>query len=316
MDEAPLVPLAILLGLLFGWNNGSLLFGNLRGSGATSLATAFFISAVGMILGVTLEGSKMFSGLAGSLAGSTTESILLTTLIVSVAFTLVLTILSLPVSFSMVMVAAFLGATISSSITVSLSRSAEIILFWFLAPLIAALLTFVLYDFTTNFFSRFGFVKVDLFNRAGSAIAAILVSYTLGANNIGLIYGGTLVMGNSIQVVVIMAITFAAVIGMAISTRSSVSGTIGDKMLSLSPQGVFVAFGASAAVVWVGTQFAIPLSISQCLLGGMLGAAYTKAIAVFNQRLVIETTSVWVVAPVISFFVGYLLVLALIPSFG
>ena len=113
-----------------------------------------------------------------------------------------------------------------------------------------------------------------------------------------------------------MTIALAAVIGMVISTRSSVSGTIGDRMLSLSPQGVFIAFGASAAVVWVGTQFAIPLSISQCLLGGMLGAAYTKAIAVLNRRLTVETTSVWVVAPVISFFVGYVLVLALNPLFS
>jgi phosphate/sulfate permease len=315
MDEA-IVPLAVLLGLLFGWNNGSLLFGNLRGSGATSQRAAFLIATVGLVLGVALESSKMFSGLGGTLTTTTTDPILLTTLLVSVAFTLALTILSLPVSFSMVMVAAFLGAAASSSITIDLSRSTEVVLFWFAAPLATALLTFVAYNLTTRFAGRLGFLEIDVLNRSGSAVSAILVSYTLGANNVGLIYGGTSLSGGEIQTVVITAITLAAVAGMAMSTRSSVSGTIGDKMFSLSPQGVFVAFGASAVVVWIGTQFTIPLSISQCLLGGMLGAAYTKSITVLNRRLVAETTSVWIVAPILAFLVGYFLVLAFRPILG
>ena len=265
--------MAVILGLLFGWNNGSLIFGNLRGSGATSILTAFLISAFGLVLGVALEGSKMFSGLAGALAPTTTDSVLLTTLVISVAFTFILTILSLPVSFSMVMVAAFLGATASSTITINFARSAEVVLFWFAAPLVTALLTFVAYNLTSRFVSGFGILAVDQFNRTGSVVSAILVSYTLGANNVGLIYGGTLERGTTVQIAVIAAITLAALVGMVISTRSGVSGTIGDKMLSLSPQEVFIAFGASAVVVWVGTQFTIPLSISQCLLGGMFGAA-------------------------------------------
>jgi PiT family inorganic phosphate transporter len=311
MDEA-IIPLAVVLGLFFGWNNGSLIFGNLRGSGATSVLTAFLVSAFGLVLGVALEGSKMFSGLAGTLSPTTTDSVLLATLIVSVTFTFVLTIFSLPVSFSMVMVAAFLGATASSAITIELARSAEVILFWFAAPLVTALLTFVACNLTTRLVSGFGILAVDQFNRTGSVVSALLVSYTLGANNVGLIYGGTLEPGAPVEVAVIGAITLAALLGMVISTRSGVSGTIGDKMLSLSPQEVFIAFGASAMVVWVGTQFAIPLSISQCLLGGMFGAAYTKSIAVLNRRLVEETTSVWILAPILSFVVAYVLVPALL----
>jgi len=137
-----LVALAVLLGFTFGWNNGSLLFGNLRGSGATSVKTAVAILIAGLVLGVVLEGPKMYSGLAGSLARTTNDSVLFATLATAVAFTLVLTILSLPVSISMVMVASFLGSTYSSAFPVNWVRSSEVVAFWFVAPLIAALATY------------------------------------------------------------------------------------------------------------------------------------------------------------------------------
>lgn len=298
-----LVGLTISLGFLFGWNNGSLAFGNLRGSGAASLRTAFLISALGLVLGVLLEGSKMQSGMAGSITSTTTDEVLTTTLLTAVAFTLVLTLMSLPVSFSMVMVAAFLGASASSSIPINITRSSVVILYWFAAPAVTAVLAFAIYELTERSLAGFGLLTVDAFNRSGPAISALLVSYTLGANNIGLIEGSTGAASQGLAIVV--AITIAAVVGTALSTKSSVSGTTGDKMLSLSPQGVFGVFAASAVVVWVGTQFAIPMSISQCVLGGMLGAAYTKNITVLNRRLAAETVSVWVVVPVLAFLVGY-----------
>jgi phosphate/sulfate permease len=58
-------------------------------------------------------------------------------------------------------------------------------------------------------------------------------------------------------------------------------------------------------VVWVGTQFALPVSISQCLLGGMLGAAYSRVLSAVNKRLVAETLSLWVLAPIVSFALAY-----------
>jgi len=305
-----LVGLAIVLGFLFGWNNGSILFGNLGGSGAESLRVAFAISVAGLILGVWLEGPKMYAGMVGSLAPSTTETALLAVLLTTAVFTLLLTLLSLPVSFSMVMVAAFLGASLSASIPINVERSAEVVIFWFAAPLATAVLTLVAYAWITRLVARFGLLVVDSFNRAGSALSALFVSYTLGANNVGLILGSIGVNAAFPQGVEVSgAVALAAVVGTAVSTRSSVSGTIGDRMLSLSPQGVFTAFFASAALVWVGTQFAIPVSMTQCLLGGMLGAAYTKSIAVLNRRLTAETVSVWVVAPVLAFLAAYLLVL-------
>jgi phosphate/sulfate permease len=82
-------------------------------------------------------------------------------------------------------------------------------------------------------------------------------------------------------------------------------------MLSLSPQGVFSAFVSSSVIVWLGTQFALPVSISQCLLGGMLGAAYSRVFSAVNRRLVGETLSLWLVAPLAAFGLSYVLAIFL-----
>jgi phosphate/sulfate permease len=301
-----LIVLAAALSFLFGWNNSSFLVGNLRGSGALSLRAAVAISVVGLFLGVLVEGSKMTASLTGSLAPTTTEAALLATLLVSVLLTLGLTLLSLPVSFSVVMVGSFLGATLSSAIQVNIPRSEEVVAFWFFAPVVTAVLAAAFYASATRLAPRFSLLTVDSFNRTGAVASALLVSYTLGANNIGMIFGSARsdTQGPT-EVEILLILTAAAVVGLVTLGRGGVSSTIGDRMLVLSPQGVLSAFLASAGVVWLGTQLAIPVSISQCVLGGMIGAAYTRSVAILNAKVVTETLSVWVVAPVVAFILGY-----------
>ena len=136
------------------------------------------------------------------------------------------------------------------------------------------------------------------------------MAYVLGANNIGLIYGSTVVSSSNGQadLEVILLLVLAGIFGMITLGRSALGGVMGDRMLTLSPQGVFAAFISSALVVWVGTQYGLPVSISQCLLGGMIGAALSRSISAVNVRLVSETLSLWVVAPVVAFALSGLLV--------
>lgn len=309
MDEL-LVGLAAVLCFLFGWNNSSFLIGNLRGAGSLSFAWALFLSVAGLLVGALLEGPKMASTLAGSLSPSTTASILVAVLVVSVVFSLALTLLDLPVSFSMIMVSAFLGATYASALPIDAGRSWEVVGFWFLAPLGTALITFVVYDFTTSFVSRYGILTVDALNRAGAVVSGLAVSYTLGANNIGLFYAGTGVFAAATPVdfSVVLVLLMAGTVGIVALGRTALGGTMGDKMLTLSPQGVFSAFVSSSIIVWVGTQFGLPVSISQCLLGGMLGAAFSRVVSAVNTKLVNETIAMWVTAPLVAFIASYLLV--------
>ncbi len=308
MDEA-LLGLGLALSFLFGWNNSSFLIGNIRGSGSLPFRASVTLSVVGLLAGALFEGSKMTNTLSGSLITDPGFAVLGATLLVSLVLSAALTLLKLPVSFSMVMAAAFLGSGTSEALQVNVVRSEAVVAFWFLAPVLAALITFAVYAVVTRFVSGYGLLTVDSLNRAGAVVSALAVSYTLGANNIGLIYGAAVSVPDfQYAEVLLLTLAVAAVLGVLTFGRGALGGTVGDKMLALTPQGVFSAFVASSAVVWVGTQLALPVSISQCLLGGMLGAAYTKEVTILNRKLVGETVSLWVVAPVAAFFFGYALV--------
>lgn len=310
--DSLLVGLVALLSFVFGWNNSSLLIGNIRGSGSLSSGLIVTVSAVGLFLGAELEGPKMIGSLAGSLAPNPSLAALGATVAISLILTLAMTALELPVSFSMVMVGAFVGATLASEVAVNSARLGEVVAFWFVAPVATAILTYFIYGGVRRIVSNFGIITVDSLNRAGGVVSALAVSYTLGANNIGMFFEGTGGAATPLGRAAIFSIlALAAVLGVVFLGRHSLGGTVGDRMLTLSPQGVFSAFVASSLVVWGGTQLAIPVSITQCLIGGMLGAAYTRHVAVVNTRLVQETLSLWIVAPLVALGLAFLATLVL-----
>ena len=311
MDSLPLA-LAVALSFVFGWNNSALLIGNVRGSGTLSYGTIIALAVAGLLLGSLLEGPKMVGSLVGSIAPTASVSALLATLLVSLAFTLAMTLLDLPVSFSMVMVGAFIGATLASDLALNTARSLQVVAFWFVAPLGTALLTYIIYRGTKSLVSGLGILTVDSLNRSGALVSALTVSYTLGANNIGMFFastGGATTLLAQAEDFVLLAL--AAILGVVLLGRNSLGGVVGDRMLALSPQGVFSAFVASSLLVWAGTQLALPVSITQCLIGGMLGAAFTRHVSIVNTRLVAETVSLWLIAPVVALGLAFLLTLAL-----
>jgi phosphate/sulfate permease len=310
--DSLLLALTVVLSFVFGWNNSSLLIGNVRGSGTLSHGTILALAVVGLLLGSILEGPKMAGSLVGSIAPTASVSALIATVLTSLALTLAMTLLDLPVSFSMVMVGAFIGATLASALVPNAVRSLMVIAFWFVAPLGTALLTYVIYKGTKGLVSGLGILAVDSVNRSGALVSAFAVSYTLGANNIGMFFGGLGSTASSMaQGEVFGLLALSAVVGVVLLGRDSLGGVVGDRMLALSPQGVFSAFVASSVLVWAGTQLALPVSITQCLIGGMLGAAFTRHVSIVNTRLVAETVSLWVVAPVVALGLSFLLTLAL-----
>lgn len=301
-----LLLLAVALSFVFGWNNSSFLIGNLTGSGTLTTRSSVILAMGGILAGVLLEGSKMVKSLDGTLAPSATPYGLTITFAVTLAVTLALTALALPASISAIMVGAFLGVTVSSGIYVNLGQTYLIIAFWFVAPLLAGVIAFALHRGVKRLVANFSLVGVDSFNRVFVVATSLAVAYSLGANNVGLIYGTALGGVATGGLIVAIGLTLVAMLGTALLGKRNVSGTLGDRMLVLSPQGVLVAFASSALLVWGGTQLRVPMSITQCLLGGMLGAAFSSKVAVVNRRITFESISTWVITPLLAFVTAYL----------
>jgi len=307
MASDVLLALGVVLAFVFGWNNSSFLIGNGEGSGSLTLREALIVSSVGLLLGVALEGSQMLRSLSGSVTPVAGDQVVLIALVVSLSMTIVLSTLRLPVSFSMAIVGAFAGAAYGSSLPLNGARLEGIATFWFLSPILAAVLAYAFYRVIVRSASRLSLLAVDGASRYGVILTSLIIAYVLGANNIGLIYGMTL-NGSPASQTFPLLLVVVAIVGMVALGRGGISGTIGDRLLGLSPFGVVATFLASAVLIWTGTQLAIPISISQCLLGGMFGAAFTKQTSAINTRLATESIAMWVVVPVGAFVIGFLLV--------
>jgi PiT family inorganic phosphate transporter len=311
MDEYIPLLLAGILTFVFGWNNSAILIGNERDSGTLSGLESTVLCSVGMLLGVALEGSQMTKSLGGIIAVPPTDSIVLATLAVSIVLTLGLTVARTPVTFSATMVGAFAGAAFASSVLIRAGDLGEIFAFWLIAPLATMAGTFVIYRVIQRATASLSLVSVDAFNRAGVGLVSLALAYVLGANNIGLIYGNAFggnqsPLGSSVLTMLLLAA--CAIVGMAAFGRGGVAGTVGDRMLSLSPQGVLAAFSGTIVIMWIATQLGVPVSVSQGLIGGMFGAAFTKKIAIVNRRLSLEVIASWVVVPIVAFALAAILI--------
>ena len=299
--------LGAALVFVFGWNNSSFLIGNGRGSGALTLREALIISSVGLFLGVLIQGSGMLKSLSGSLTPVASNQVVDAAMVVALILTVALSVIKIPVSFSMVLVGSFAGAVLASSLPINLSRVESVVGFWVVAPVATAALAFLLMHAIESGVSRLSLIALDAVSRYAVIITSLLIAYVLGANNIGLIYG-TVLNGGSPSYLIAISLTVVAVIGMVALGSGGVSGTIGDRMLVLSPLGVTSTFLASAVLLWTGTEFGIPISLTQCLLGGMFGSALAKQISAVNTRLAFENIASWVVTPTCALVLAALVV--------
>lgn len=314
MDEGIALLLAAVLTFVFGWNNSSILIGNERGSGTLSARESTILCSIGIILGVALEGSKMRGSLGGTIIGQATDLMVLATLVVSIILTFGLTVAAIPVAFSNTMVGAFAGAAFGSSLQIRAGDLATILAFWIVAPLVTMAVTFLSYKVIERATANWSLLSVDAFNRAGVGLVSLTLAYVLSANNIGLIYGTAFGTGGgppislegSLSLILVLAAS--AIVAMALFGRGNVAGTVGDRLLSLSPQGVLAAFSGTIIVMWLATQLGIPISATQCLIGGMFGAAFTKKIAIVNRRLSLEVVSSWVVVPLAAFALAAIII--------
>lgn len=313
MDETLGLLLAGTLTFVFGWNNSSILIGNQRGSGTLTGRESVVLGSLGMLLGVVAEGSKMHGSLEMTIAGAATDPMVTVTLVVSIVLTALLTLISIPVAFSNTIVGAFLGAAFASSVAVRGGDVGVIVLFWAVAPVATMAIAYAVYGAVRKATSGMSLLSVDSFNRAGVVVVSLALAYVLSANNIGLFYAAAFSSAGgqsapaSVSLGEAVALALVANVAMGIFGRGNVAGTVGDKMLKLSPQGVLAAFSGTIIMMWVATQLGIPVSITQCLIGGMFGAALTKRISIVNRRLSLEVVASWVAIPVGAFVLAAVL---------
>lgn len=304
MSSILLLPLAIYTSFVFGINNSGLSTGSLLASGF-SYKKAAVLTGAGFAAGILLEGWKMGSSI-DSLAGSMTVTPLLLALMVTAVIFSIFAFLGLPISLVNVLVGSLVGVSVAMSLSMNYAYLNVLVLSWITLPFIAAVATIGAYKITVRALRNISPIGMGKFHFVTVPILVFYTAYSLGANNIGLLYH---LSANESHLLLLALLPLASFLGVMRGRRTSMF--VSEGVVGHSPLTIFSSLLVSAVLVWIFTQGAIPVSLSQILLGSLLGVNLYRRPREYNRRaltkLIVSWVGVTVASFVIALWIGFLI---------
>lgn len=306
---AILIAASILISFVLGWNNSSLTTGSL--SNLVTYKLALILTLVGMFVGFILEGDKMTHSVFGKLVQSQLgiQEILLG---VAVTFSLflILTLVKIPVSLSNCVVGSFIGVALASKAVLSIPFLIEILASWLLAPVFCMGVVILIYLALIKSEKSVSLPSINWINRLALFGAVFYVAFALGANNVGLILSFVLSANHSLrsafgqELAIEVGIYFGIALGTALFGKA-LAKVVGDKIIGLSQIKTLSSMLGAAFVTWLFTQFALPVSLTQVVIGGMLGAGSARGPTIINRSILITMIRDWVIVTALCTAAGF-----------
>jgi len=296
-----------MFAFVFGWNNSGLTTGNL--SNLVTYNLALCVSIAGVFIGFFVAGQSMSGSILGKLVSRSLPTTgLFSAILISTIVLFLLTILKLPVSLSNCTVGAFVGVALATGTAVKASSLIEIVGSWLIVPFVCAILSFLIYGLAVNLEKSRSLASIVRANRIFLVIVVFFLSFMLGANNLGLIQSFA-VVGTHNPVVLALFELFIfgfAALGVILFGRT-MAQVISEKIVGLSQIKTFAAVLAAAIVILVLTISSIPVSLTQVIIGGMVGAGVSRRPWSVNSREIGELITGWALITIISAGLAFLL---------
>lgn len=271
-------------------------------------------AAAGLTVGVILEGPKLHSSISPNLLSAITFEQSAVVLVASVIVMFVVTLFRVPLSLSQAMIGAAIGAGVAARASLSLPYVLAVAASWVLTPALGFAIAYVAQIGLTRIFLRVrNVLTVNALYARLTFVISFYAAYTLGANTLGMVTG--MIAGDSWNSAVnSFVLAGFAILGMWLFSHAT-AYTVAENLVGMSPSTALSAQLAGAVTMHVFTQFSIPISISQGVVGGVLGAAYTKRVMIRNRRVTREILFGWILAPVAGAILAFFMVYSRVLTF-
>ncbi len=299
LDTVSLV-LAGLLGMVVGGNNLSACSGTIIGSRMVSRRTGILLAVAGYLLGLFLEGPKLFRVREVFLPVDTSTevfSVLFATLLVFLGGELS----KVPLSLSKALTGAILGVSLATGM---LNRTGYLILilgFWVIAPIAATVLGVLLIELDDRLSPRNLWRKLTLL-KAGLLVVAFFSAYVSGSNTLGLIAGVPYNQTFSATV----AVGLGSVLGAFLLGRGALR-RLTEGIFSLRYPNAFFSQLLGSATVELANQLGVPLSTTETVSSGIIGSGLARRMRVMNVRNIFLIISSWAISPLVGFMLAFIL---------
>jgi inorganic phosphate transporter, PiT family len=332
-----MVLLFLTSGLFLGWslgaNDASHIFGSAVGSKMVSFRRASVIASIFFILGAVLQGSGTSHtldklGSVNAIGGSFTVAL-------AAAITIyMMTKFALPISTTQAIVGAIIGWNFFTGNRTDSSTLTTIVTSWLAGPLIGAVFAIGLYIIIKKIKNRLKIhlIRFESYIKTGLIVVGAFGSYSLGANNIANVMGvflpsfnledlriGFIVLSSNQQLFLLGGIAIATGI---ITYSWKVMDTVGSNIVELSSEAALVIVLAESFVLFIFSSSGlsrffvnlgfppiplVPVSSSQVIVGCILGIGLYKGARNINFKVLGEIGLAWVISPVASGLLTFLL---------
>lgn len=294
-----LLVLTFVAVMLVSGNNLSACLGPAIGSRILSKNFGVSLGAIGFALGLLVQGGAMKKSVE-TLLPNVTPELQAEALLVTIAIFVVADFIRAPLSYTMSLAGLLAGLSIARGSLMDQRYLFEVVGMWVIAPLIAIGFVFYLLRLFHTRFSK------NVWNRLTTYKALIILfsfssAYVLGANTIGLIVA----TGGST-----LTTTVAAVVAIFVGSFYLSAGEIkrvSEELFLMRYSNTMATLLASTFLVETATFFNIPLSNTQTLSAAVFGAGISYKSRFMSLRPFLTIVVGWIVAPLISFVLGFLI---------
>jgi PiT family inorganic phosphate transporter len=167
---------------------------------------------------------------------------------------------------------------------------------WVVSPILAMLLSFLLYWLLGIFLRRARAVAWSSLLRAGVLASAAYVSYSLGANDVGNAIG-PLINKFPDRITALSMLGGVAIAVGALTFGRRVTHTVGRDITPLDYSAALAAQVSAGFGVHVFSMLGIPVSTSQAVVGAVVGVGLTKGVKAVSGTKIIAIMAGWIVTP-------------------
>ncbi|MCD6089502.1 anion permease [Candidatus Bathyarchaeota archaeon] len=296
----------LFLSAILGANNASACFGANVGAGFVRYRTAAILAALGVFLGVIIEGAKLSRAVYHGVLGEVSMEAMTIIMVTAMIIIGVATIFRLPLSLSESLIGSAVGIGIGSQINVNWRFTLTVFAFWVINPFFSAILSVAICRMLSYATSRVKNILTlnYIYGKVASALS-FYVAYVLGANTLGLV-SGIYAPFMPIKEIIPLLFGLAAALGIYFLSRG-ITESVGREIIGLSPVTALVSQLSGAITVHLFTQFGLPVSITQAQVGGILGIGVAKRIVFMNKRKTRNIIFGWMLAPLVGAIISWLL---------
>jgi len=325
------ITLAVILASFYiAWNVGSNDTANAMGTavGARILSyrRAVTLLIIFVAIGAALEGYKVMKPVGEGLITGAPESdsplkefptAVVIAMVCAGVFVTLSTKLGLPVSTHQAIIGALAGAGIAMGMfsgivtNVNWGKFITIVGAWVITPLGAAFFAFLFYKIFEAPIKRVKAPeKLNLIFTLAVIASGCYVAYVMGANDVGTAMSAMYATGRvgGISTTVMQQLALLGAVGVAVGALTysrNVMETVGMGITTLGPMSAFVAQFGAALTVHLFTQWGLPVSTSQAIVGGVAGAGLVRGVAAVSGRKMGQIVLAWIATPTVSMILAF-----------